>query len=295
MGIELLRYVDHPMLSQPDWSTLRPGPGDMVLAVNYFGVRTAEPWQTWKKAHPRITLLEDHTHDPLSAWARGSIADYAFASLRKTFPVPDGAIMWSPIGISLPGEPTGQNWTGSALKLAAMMWKMEYISGGETDAALKQAFRQFQIEGEKELERVPDQQLAPWSRALLQGGFPVTWRQQRDNNVRQLLARLPRSEYFSSLFDIWAQGYCPFNVILIASSPAQRNALREHFVAAGIYPPIHWVLPEETIDEAKDIARRILTIPVDHRYTSADLDRIVSVLKDYLDTPTMGRKRTIGG
>lgn len=277
-----MRYVDHPMQSQPDWPTLHPNPGDMVLAVNYFGVRTASPWLSWKKAHPQIILLEDHSHDPLSAWAGNSTADYAFASLRKTFPVPDGALLWSPLENPLPDEPTGQNWTGSALKLAGMIWKMEYISGSKSDSAMKQIFRRFQIEGENNLEQISDQQLTPWSRALLEEGFPFAWRRQRENNVRQLLQLLPRTEFFIPLFENWTQGYCPFNVILITGSVKQRNELRKHLVNANIYPAVHWELPEETKGEAKDISQRILTIPVDHRYTATDQARIIHILNDYL-------------
>ena len=67
----------------------------MVVGVNYFGVREAEPWQAWRERTECI-LVEDHAHDPASAWATTSTADYAFSSLRKTLPVPDGAILWSP-------------------------------------------------------------------------------------------------------------------------------------------------------------------------------------------------------
>ncbi len=281
-GIELIRYNDNPMRSQPDWSTLNPNPGDMVLALNYFGVRTANPWLNWKRAYPEATLLEDHTHDPLSAWAGNSTADYAFASLRKTLPTPDGAIVWSPTGDLLPSEPTGQDWAGSALKLAGMIWKMEYINGNESVPALKEAFRKFQIEGEKNLDLVPDQQITPWSRALLQEGFPSTWRLQRENNVRQILESFPRTECISPLFETWTQGCCPFNVILIADSIAQRDALRKHLIDARIYPSIHWELPEETKGEARDISQRILTIPVDHRCTARDQARIIHELNDYL-------------
>ena len=74
---------------------------DVVLAVNYFGVRAGEPWQQWREKHACV-LLEDHSHDPVSGWAQSSRADYAFSSLRKTMPVPDGAILWSPLGHPLP-------------------------------------------------------------------------------------------------------------------------------------------------------------------------------------------------
>lgn len=280
-GMKIMRYDDHPARSQPNWTTLKAAAGDIVIAVNYFGVRAGEPWHTWRIVHPAVILLEDHTHDPFSTWANQSEADYAFASLRKTLPVPDGALLWSPTRHSLPEEPTGQQWTGSALKLAAMMWKSEYISSGETAVHLKTIFRQFQIAGEENLDQMPDQQISPWSRVLLAAGFPVEWRQRRIENVRQLLDRLSTTDYVSVLFTDWPPGHCPFSVVLITDTVAQRDALRQRFIAAGIYPPIHWELPEDAAAPAVDLSRRVLTIPVDHRCTSKDVDRIATILHNH--------------
>jgi hypothetical protein len=134
-GVKMYCYADDPRWSQPDWDSLDPSPGDLVLAVNYFGVRTGSVWQAWHQAHEFVILVEDHSHDPLSNWALTSKADYAFASMRKTFPVPDGALLWSPRQHQLPPEPKSRNWSGSALKLAAMIWKSEYLAGHRVNAA----------------------------------------------------------------------------------------------------------------------------------------------------------------
>jgi hypothetical protein len=48
-----------------------------------------------RRAASEWLLVEDHSHDPFSPWAVGSSADYAFCSLRKTLPVPDGGLLWS--------------------------------------------------------------------------------------------------------------------------------------------------------------------------------------------------------
>ena len=76
-----------------------------MLAVNFFGIRKGKAWQDWLSQHKDIILIEDHTHDPFSTWAQQSTAHYAMASLRKTLPIPDGAILWSPQKMSLP-KPT---------------------------------------------------------------------------------------------------------------------------------------------------------------------------------------------
>ena len=54
---------------------------------------TATNGTSWHREHPSIVLIEDHIHDPLSDWSQSSNADYAVASLRKTLPVPIGAML----------------------------------------------------------------------------------------------------------------------------------------------------------------------------------------------------------
>src|SRR5438876_1409649 len=86
--IETVPYRDDPRWPEPNWKSLQPDKRDLVVAVNYFGVRTKEPWEHWRSRHDCI-LLEDHSHDPVSSWALTSTADYAFSSLRKSMPITD--------------------------------------------------------------------------------------------------------------------------------------------------------------------------------------------------------------
>ena len=95
-------YRELPDGEGPDFNTLCVVPGDAVLAVNLFGRSDGYQWDVWHREHPGIVLIEDHTHDPLSDWSQSSTADYAVASLRKTLPVPLGALLWSPSGLAVP-------------------------------------------------------------------------------------------------------------------------------------------------------------------------------------------------
>ena len=101
-GLRIAVYRDTPDQPSPDLESLRANTGDIVLAVNFFGVRTFAAWSAWRLANRETVLIEDHTHDPWSSWALSSEADYAIASVRKTLPVPDGAIAWSPRMLPVP-------------------------------------------------------------------------------------------------------------------------------------------------------------------------------------------------
>ena len=143
-GIPIKYYSDNPSKCSPDWGkSVHARPGDVVLAVNYFGVRNGENWNHWKNAHDAVILVQDHTHDPFSGWAINSRADYVLASIRKTFAVPDGAIVWSPSCRPLPAEPAHKGWSGSALKFAAMVYKMECLQG--KNWVTKENFGELQI------------------------------------------------------------------------------------------------------------------------------------------------------
>ena len=90
---DMRNFDDFPSEPAPRFDTLNPAPGDFVLCVNFFGLRDPEVWRQWRKRNGGALIIEDHTHAPLSAWAKNSDADFSFASLRKYFPIPDGAYL----------------------------------------------------------------------------------------------------------------------------------------------------------------------------------------------------------
>lgn len=276
-GFTIIRYPDNPTLSCPQWDGQDVEAGDMVLAVNYFGIRNGNFWNAWQQAHEGVILIEDHSHDPLSTWALNSNADYAFASLRKTMPVPDGAILWSPRKRALPSEFSENNWNASSLKLAAMILKKEYLQGA--DERLKDCYRSFEIEGEKIYSELKEIGISPWSRFLLEKGCPASWRKMREENVKLFFLLIRGQSSLLPLFTSWPEGHCPLNAILLFPSEALREMIRERCLKNNIYVSVHWPQDRDASPEAHDIARRILTIPVDFRYGPEDIERIVAIIK----------------
>ena len=277
-GIRLQRYLDDPRWPEPDWSSLDPEAGDAVLAVNYFGVRGDGGWARWRRSHPELLLVEDHSHDPHSRWARRSIADYAFASLRKTFAVSDGAILWSPRGAQLPGAPSESRANGSDLKLAAMVLKHDYLAGGEVD---REAYRALQIRGERDLLASSPSAITPWSSHIVERGLPTIWRDHRRRNVRALIRLVAGAVTIRPLFTSWPRGHCPFNLVLLFASEPSRDACRAHLIEQRIYPPVHWAQPPDASQRARDLASVILTIPADQRYGSSDMRSVAAALMSF--------------
>lgn len=274
-GIALATFRDDPRWPEPDWSSLAPVGGDLVLAVDFFGARAGAPWIRWLRDHSGVLLIEDHSHDPVSTWARHSIADYAFASLRKTIPVSDGAILWSPRGLPLPDAPRGVDAGGSSLKLAAMVLKREYLAGGDIEPHV---FRTLQLRGERELLSAPPSPMASWNVPFVQAGLSLRWRQRRRHNVCGLTRSLGAATVMRPMFEAWPLGHCPFNLILLFNDGASRDACRTSLIANRIFPPVHWLQPSSADGRVRDLGARILTIPIDHRYEPDDVKRVARVL-----------------
>jgi hypothetical protein len=272
---ELERYEDDPRWDEPRWETLQPGQRDAVVAVNYFGVRSGDQWGAWRE-RTECVLVEDHAHDPASEWATGSQADYAFTSLRKTLPVPDGAILWSPRGLPLPDQPAG-GADGSELKLAAMLLKGEYLAGG--DDKLKERFRRLQMDGEERLANSAVAGASATTREALVRGVPLPWRARRSENTARLLAALHDWSAAEALFGEWPADVAPLGAVFVFESGGERDRARNELREAGVYCPVHWAdAAASSSDRVRELAERILTIPTDWRYSAADMARIASLV-----------------
>ena len=99
---EVLLYEDDPRWDEPRWETLQPEPRDAVIAVNYFGVRTGDPWFEWRREHECV-LVEDHAHDPASPDTSG-VSDPVFHLAPAGEPV---ALMDCPPGLFMFGGTVG--------------------------------------------------------------------------------------------------------------------------------------------------------------------------------------------
>jgi hypothetical protein len=256
----------------PRWETLRVADGDVVLAQNLFGRDDGAPWDAWISAHPGVTVIEDHSHDPFSEWAAKSTAHYAVASLRKTLPLPDGGLLWSPRGLDLP-EPRGAESTGAGIKLAAMLLKAAWLDGRPVD---KERFRELQRRGEHELLGGAGPASA-FTVAVLPHLDVTGLRLADARNAAELAGALSTRTPAVSVV-----GNGPFRVQLACASEKERDALLAHLGRHRVYAPVHWRQDRSRWwsgdEEAADLAARMLTLPVDHRCGPGDVRRIAEVV-----------------
>lgn len=242
---------------------------DVLLVVNTYGMRARPRLDT------RAVVLEDHSHDPLSAWAFESVADYAVASLRKTLPLPDGGVLWSPKRRALPTE---RRWTAVharavANRLAAMAWKRQYLEGLPLD---KETFRARALAGEASIGRGEISGITPLSRERLPALPARAWRERRARNLaafRSALGELPGVRVLDA----------PFAATLVFDSAGRRERVRTALVAARVYPAVLWPLEGDLHPQVpprhRELSRRVLSLHCDFRYGEEDMERVAEAVR----------------
>ena len=165
-GHAVVIYAEAPL---PDDAPVAPPPdlraGDALVVSNTLGLRARSPIDA--SALPAgVTVVEDHTHDPASPWARATTADFAFASLRKWLPLPDGGVVWSRAGHATPTPPTLDDAHAAITlqRLSGMLLKARYLAGAPV---AKDDYRALLVGGEASMGRSAPSGMSPVARALL--------------------------------------------------------------------------------------------------------------------------------
>lgn len=276
-------YRDLPTQESPDFNSLNTLPGDLVLAVNLFGIKQGKVWRDWLFQHDDIILIEDHTHDPFSSWAQQSTAHYAMASLRKTLPIPDGGIIWSPQNMKLPKASSSKSQAADK-RLTAMLLKRAYLSGVNIS---KDIFRQLEIESEEEFDDETNCAASTFTSVILSCLNIAKFRQLRETNIRHFLnwSLTEKHPNWMPLFSSWPIGSVPFNSVIVCQSQDIRDDLRKYLIAQNIFPAIHWLqtTPDKSSNDplAIELSNRIMTIPTDQRYSLDDIARVAAKIADF--------------
>ncbi|WP_136415558.1 DegT/DnrJ/EryC1/StrS family aminotransferase [Herbaspirillum sp. ST 5-3] len=281
-GMDMALYPDEPGRRQISLGDVATREGDVVLRVNFFGLGRRPDYRDM--ARGRIEIIEDHTHDPWSEWAMSSKADWCVASLRKTLPVPDGAMLWSPAGYALPPSvgPTRERQEASSKKIAAMLLKSLYLHG---HAISKDDFRNLYTEAEGSLRTGDASAMTVWSANLLRS-LPVqhmrSARRQNHACLSQALRDIPGLEVLQPDDE---QGICPFSCVIVLDTPARRAYLLENLISRRVYPAVLWPLETPVCEgvppEHRELSRRMLSIHCDARYSEADMARVAGLVREF--------------
>jgi hypothetical protein len=277
-GVEVCTYADRPGQAFSPDSSSQMQPGDAILLVNFFGLRSAVHLE---KVPPGVEIIEDHTHDLWSGWASSSRADWCVGSLRKLLPLPDGGVLWSPKGHRVPPNPgtaTAAVKSASLHRLAAMSLKSLYLGGAPIDKGL---FRGLAVEGEMQMADPEVSGITEWSEQLLHT-LPVgPWRNVRRLNFAKLMSALEDIPWLRVLRpDPAADDACPLALIVVCDTPERRERVRAALIHVSVYPAVLWPLtPGAFNDPDFHLSQRLLALHCDMRYSTADLQRVADLVR----------------
>lgn len=253
--------------------------GDVAFIVNFFGFKPSA--QNHVEAAGTVEVIEDHSHDVLSDWALHSRADWCVASLRKTIPVPDGGVLWSPRRKRLPKSPplTDEHYLAAIQKHTALAMKSCFLEGGFDS---KMLFRKLSMHAEQNISLGQVSGASPWVESFLKIAPVDRWRSIRSKNYKILAESVAGIPWIKFIQHKFQNGVSPYSVILIFHSQEITRYMRHKLIQSRIYPAVLWPLDSPRIQgvPAEDISlsKRMLSIACDARYDGNDMRQVAGIL-----------------
>ncbi|MER2169277.1 MAG: hypothetical protein ABS938_01445 [Psychrobacillus psychrodurans] len=253
----------------------------VFLHMGYFGFSTNSDLlnaiQYFKKKS--TIIIEDVTHTLFSRFNKYEENDFYVGSIRKWFGVPSGGFLASSKRIVK--RPVLTNDDFSMLRTVALNIKGKYMK--VNDDSLKNLFLGYFSDAEILLDKdINPYCIDAFSTKLISSLDVNLLISRRRENFKTLLQGIESISYLETPFIHLPINGCPlFYPVMVKTN---RDDLRKKLIDEGIYCPIHWPIPEQiretNLCSTLEIYSDILSIPCDQRYGIAEMERIVSILKN---------------
>lgn len=264
--ITIAFYEDYPGAEQ-NFGNLPFQEGDVFFRTNFFGLNGFNA-----NSLMSVPVIEDHTHDLIGEWASKSDADWCIASLRKTLPIPEGGVMWSPKGHRLffPSDVTQENESMCERRWKAMDLKSKYLRGDFHD---KDVFRRLYLETEEEFDNLKLSSIDKRSKDFLSTFDIKGWYEVKQRNWK-LLKELVQGDF--ELIEPENEDCYVFSFIMLFKDRKRRDEVRKFLITESVYPAILWNTPNNVSKEVKSFSERMLSVHCDGRYTEEDINDLAS-------------------
>lgn len=263
---------------QPD---CEPRRNAAVLAIDYFGWTDAASLVLQAGMPEGAVLIEDATQALLSDWSPASPVRRVMFSVRKFAPtVLGGWCSEELVAEAPPADLEAAAWRC----VAARALRGAYLASA--DEPVEEVVERHYLEAFGELETVLDARCGGYALPRFFAGLVAgtDWKdvvEKRRHNwltlhealagcVQPLFASLPRT--------VVPVGY----VIRVRD----RDRVRAALAGGRVFCASHWPLPSEVdpsrFPAAAELSRSCLTIPIDQRYGSSDMERVAAALRGVL-------------
>lgn len=266
-------HIDRSM--EVDWDSLSrlidESYYSSVLLTNYFGmINLSEVIKVIRKTHPEIEIIVDDVQN-LYGCGRLPDFDFAFTSLRKWLPVPDGAfiITKSIKKDNLLDDITGKN-IFAEYKFAGNLLKSygEFVSD--------QLCLNLIEKGEQLLDEGYRCAMSEITRLILPSLDYELISNTRKKNAIYLHNRLSTM----GIPHIFSEQAIPLFVPILIST--KRDEVRKELFKRQIFCPSHWPYVSKKINGDNTLYQDELSLICDQRYGVSEMERILGVLEDVL-------------
>ena len=274
-GIEVVFYEDNPLYEAKVESLPFRG-GDVLLRMNYFGIRELR----CNKDIP-VPVIEDHSHDPFGHWALYSDSDWCISSIRKSLPLPEGGMMWSPKGHELSEIPqsSGDNEKIAAIRWEGMEMKAHYLKG---DDVSKDEFRKKYTETEEWFDQAEPSLIDERTGIFVSKQFDLNlWLGAKRKNWALLKKGIDKN--FCRVMTPEHESCNMFSLVLLLDNKKQRDSFRKKLIDSSVYPAILWNIPETASKVSKEFSERMLSIHCDGRYTEDDIHQLAEIVNEAIE------------
>ncbi len=270
-GVNVAFYFDYPLNDDNETVHLIPfEKGDVLFRMNYFGMRARRT----NYAIP-IPVIEDHSHDLIGDWAMNSDADWCIASLRKTLPLAEGGILWSPKGLKTISPPIDNDSNQNVAKLRwdAMREKTLYLDNKIND---KNGYRSVMVSTEDQFDTMKISAMDEETETYLKSFDVQIWYQRKKENHALLKGLTIRN---CIILEPECENCNPFSLTLLFEKEKDRNRYRENLINHCVYPAIIWNIPYEKQSKILDFSQRMLSIHCDARYSIDNIIKLQNILE----------------
>ncbi|MHC1703456.1 MAG: hypothetical protein AB9846_06065 [Tenuifilaceae bacterium] len=232
---------------------------DVLLTVNYFGFIDDNPTIfKVKNLRPDITIISDQVQ---SFWTYSKTeADFSFTSLRKHFPLPEGALVYTKDNKICFDNALPESYFYKT-KLIASFLKYQ----GLPDSL----YLKFFDEGEKELINEQTLSKASLLTQYLFGKINFEYVQKRRRENYKLVYKLGLELNLNFLFS-YNEKITPLNVPILVKN---RDKIRKQLMGYNIFLPVHWMMSDYNQESifVKKIHQEELSLVIDHRYSDVTI------------------------
>jgi hypothetical protein len=271
-----LRYypLDAELSPRADVLAASVRPGDILVAVDYFGRAPGTAFLDYVAAQPNVVFVEDSAQaidTGTAAWG-----DWRLFSPRKVIGVPDGGLLVARSAkaraVILPDSmPDGIEAAECAAPQLAR-YEDEAETHNDVWFALNRAKEQAMPLSGRRVSRLT------WALLGLLEPEPIA--DARRGNYDVLAARLADWAFLKDV----RPPYVPLG-FPVRLPPGARQRVQQHLYRQRVFPAVHWDnLPSPAAEFPNEhaLSGALLTLPCDQRYGAAEMERVAALFLDVM-------------